>query len=106
MHALLEQIDYDYTTDDVVFFMGGDNYLYYQATDNTLFGLRAYFTFDGITTYAQATNMRARIVLEENETTGFDQIVAPKGETIKAIVNGQLVIIRGGEMYNVQGQKL
>ena len=106
MHALLEQIDYDYTTDDVVFFMGGDNYLYYQATDNTLFGLRAYFTFDGITTYAQATNMRARIVLEENETTGFDQIVAPKGETIKAIVNGQLVIIHGGEMYNVQGQKL
>ena len=106
MHALLEQIDYDYTTDDVVFFMGGDNYLYYQATDNTLFGLRAYFTFDGITTYAQATNMRARIVLEENETTGFDQIVAPKGETIKAIVNGQLVIIHGGEMYNLQGQKL
>lgn len=106
MHALLEQIDYDYTTDDVVFFMGGDNYLYYQATDNTLFGLRAYFTFDGITTYAQATNMRARVVLEENETTGFDQIVAPKGETIKAIVNGQLVIIHGGEMYNVQGQKL
>ena len=42
----------------------------------------------------------------ENETTGFENIVAPEGQTIKAIVNGQLVIIRGGEMYNIQGQKL
>lgn len=42
----------------------------------------------------------------ENEATGFENIVAPEGQTIKAIVNGQLVIIRGGEMYNVQGQKL
>ena len=42
----------------------------------------------------------------ENETTGLGDIVAPEGQTIKAIVNGQLVIIRGGEMYNVQGQKL
>ena len=42
----------------------------------------------------------------ENEATGFENIVAPEGQVIKAIVNGQLVIIRGGEMYNVQGQKL
>ena len=42
----------------------------------------------------------------ENETTGFENIVAPEGETIKAIVNGQLIIIRGGEMYNAQGIKL
>ena len=42
----------------------------------------------------------------ENETTGFENITAPEGQVIKAIVNGQLVIIRGGEMYNVQGQKL
>ena len=42
----------------------------------------------------------------ENETTGFENIVAPEGETIKAIVNGQLIIIRGGEKFNAQGQKL
>ena len=42
----------------------------------------------------------------ENEATGFENITAPEGQAIKAIVNGQLVIIRGGEMYNVQGQKL
>ena len=45
-------------------------------------------------------------VFNENEATGLDRIVAPEGETIKAIVNGQLIIIRGGVKYNVQGQKL
>ena len=106
MHPLLDKVAYDYTTDDVLFFVGSDNYLHYQANNNTILGLRAYFTFDGITTYAQAANVRARVVLNENEATGFDQVVAPEGNTIKVIVNGQLVIIRGGEMYNVQGQKL
>ena len=106
MHPLLDKVAYDYTTDNVLFFVGSDNYLHYQANNNTILGLRAYFTFDGITTYAQAANVRARVVLNENEATGFDQVVAPEGNTIKAIVNGQLVIIRGGEMYNVQGQKL
>ena len=51
-------------------------------------------------------NIRARVAFDENAATGFENIVAPEGQTIKAIVNGQLVIIRGGEMYNVQGQKL
>ena len=106
MHPLLDKVAYDYTNDAVLFFVGSDNYLHYQANNNTILGLRAYFTFDGITTYAQAANVRARVVLNENEATGFDQVVAPEGKTIKAIVNGQLVIIRGGEMYNVQGQKL
>ena len=106
MHPLLDKVAYDYTTDDVLFFVGSDNYLHYQANNNTILALRAYFTFDGITTYAQAANVRARVVLNENEATGFDQVVAPEGNTIKAIVNGQLVIIRNGEMYNVQGQKL
>ena len=51
-------------------------------------------------------NIRARVAFDENAATGYENIVAPEGQTIKAIVNGQLVIIRGGEMYNVQGQKL
>ena len=45
-------------------------------------------------------------VQEENGETGFENITAPAGKTVKAIVNGQLIIIRDGEMYNAQGQKL
>ena len=40
----------------------------------------------------------------ENGETGFENITAPAGKTVKAIVNGQLIIIRDGEMYNAQGQ--
>ena len=52
---------------------------------------------------------RRRVCLgetSENEATGFENIVAPEGQAVKAIVNGQLIIIRDGEMYNAQGQRL
>ena len=49
---------------------------------------------------------RRRVCMGENEATGLDQIVAPEGQAVKAIVNGQLIIIRDGVKYNVQGQKL
>ena len=39
----------------------------------------------------------------ENAETGFENIVAPEGETKKVLINGQLIIIRDGEMYNAQG---
>ena len=52
---------------------------------------------------------RRRVCLgetSENEATGFENIVAPEGQAVKAIVNGQLIIIRDGVKYNIQGQKL
>ena len=42
----------------------------------------------------------------ENEATGFDNIQLPNANSQKLIINGQLIIIRDGEMYNAQGQKL
>lgn len=41
----------------------------------------------------------------ENGTTGLDNIMTTDAPA-KVIVNGQLIIIRNGEKYNVQGQKL
>ena len=52
---------------------------------------------------------RRRVCLgetSENEATGFENIVAPEGQAVKVIENGQLIIIRNGEKFNVQGQKL
>ena len=103
MHPLLNQIEYDYTNDNVLFFLGTDNLLYYQATDNKLLGLRAYFTFDGVTTYSQAAQVRARVVFNENETTDLDNLITTDAP-VKVIENGQLIIIRDGIKYNVQGQ--
>ena len=105
MHPLLNQIDYDYTANNVLFFLGNDSYLHYQANNNTILGLRAYFTFDGVITYSQAAQVRARVVFNENETTGVDNLITTDAP-IKVIENGQLIIIRDGVKYNVQGQKL
>ena len=41
-----------------------------------------------------------------NATTGVDNLVVPEGQVLKVIENGQLIIIRDGEKFNVQGQKL
>ena len=71
---------------------------------------RAYLDMDAVTGGAP-TQMPGRryigmAVQEENGETGFENITAPAGKTVKAIVNGQLIIIRDGEMYNAQGQRL
>ena len=71
---------------------------------------RAYLVLDEVTGGApQQMPGRKYIgmsVQEENGETGFENITAPAGKTVKAIVNGQLIIIRDGEMYNAQGQRL
>ena len=42
----------------------------------------------------------------ENAETGFENIVAPEGETKKVFIDGQIIIIRNGEKFNIQGQRL
>lgn len=43
---------------------------------------------------------------EENATTGTEDLTKPQVQVTKIIENGQVVIIRDGVKYNVQGQKL
>ena len=107
MVSVLTPIAFDDAAGGIRFFLNTNGKLSYRSTTNGVMNpYRAYFVFPHINDPATAAQVRARVVFNENEATGLDQIVAPEGETIKAIVNGQLVIIRGGEMYNVQGQKL
>ena len=42
----------------------------------------------------------------ENAATGLDNITNGENTVIKTIENGQLIIIRNGEKFNAQGQKL
>ena len=70
---------------------------------------RAYIVLDEISTEpTPAPVNRRRISMSvhgENGTTGLDNIMTTDAPA-KVIVNGQLIIIRGGVKYNVQGQKL
>ena len=83
------------------------NAVHVATASNDLPANRAYINASVVPSKVQAVIPgRRRVCMGENATTGFDQIVAPAGQAVKAIENGQLIIIRDGVKYNVQGQKL
>ena len=71
---------------------------------------RAYIVMEdvptGVPTQTPGRRYIGMSVQGENEATGFENITAPEGQVLKVIENGQLIIIRNGEKYNLQGQKL
>ena len=83
-----------------------ENKVWVANDQNTLPANRAYIANTVPTTEQPQLPGRRRVCMGENAATGLDQIVAPEGKAIKVIENGQLIIIRDGVKYNVQGQKL
>lgn len=83
------------------YYVGDNGYLYNGTVDKL--GLRAFFT---ITDEAgNPTPIRARVVANENVETGVEDIITTDAPA-KVIENGQLIIIRDGVKYNVQGVRL
>ena len=75
--------------------------LYNAGTYNMpLVGLRAYFES------TSPLPIRARVVFQDNEATSIPVVVAPENNVRKVMKNGQLIIIRGEQKYNVQGQRM
>ena len=91
-----------FPTAETNYWLAENGYLYGGATD--IEAMRAYFTFPNLTA-EQASRMRARVVFSENTETSVDNIAIDEAP-IKVIQNSQLIIIRNGVKYNVQGQKL
>ena len=80
------------------YWLASNSYLYNTST--ALKSLRAVFNVQ-----STKANVRARVAFGENVETGVEDIFTTD-TPVKAIVNGQLIIIRDGVKYNVQGQKL
>ena len=81
------------------------NAVWVANASNDLPANRAYIDASLVPKEAQAVIPgRRRVCMGENATTGLDQIAAPAGQAVKVIENGQLIIIRDGVKYNVQGQ--
>ena len=79
------------------------------ANPNKVNAYRAYLVMEDVP--GEFTKMPGRryigmSVQGENAETGLENIIVPEGQAVKVISNGQLIIIRDGEMYNAQGQKL
>lgn len=80
------------------YWLASDNCLYNVST--ALKSLRAVFNIQ-----SNKANVRARVAFGENVETGIEDIFTTDAP-VKVIKNGQLIIIRDGVKYNVQGQKL
>lgn len=93
-----------FTGENNTFFLGANEVLYKASTSGNIMAMRAYFQFSTLTP-EQLRNVRARVVFNENTETSVDNITIDEAP-IKVIQNGQLIIIRNGMKYNVQGQKL
>ena len=95
----------------------GDYILYNNAfctnesagTLNKIRAYRAYLVMSEVPTEFTKMPGRRYIGMDvegENEATGFENITAPADKAVKAIINGQLIIIRDGEKYNAMGVRL
>lgn len=74
--------------------------------DNKLKSFRAYFNVNTNSgaNYAPRHGMKARIIKSEQSATDVDNIYNNDVQSIKLLENNQVVIIRNGVKYNVQGQ--
>ena len=79
-----------------------NNALYCAETyPRDIMGLRAYFKS------ASPLPIRARVVFQDNAATSIPMVeTQPANQVRKVLKDGQLIIIRGEEMYNIQGQRM
>ena len=86
------------TTTGGSYWLAENRYLYNDNVDMP--ALRALFV---LPTTPSGMPARARVALKEDAATGVEDLFTTDAP-VKAIVNGQLIIIRDGVKYNVQGQ--
>ncbi len=98
-----DEADSDYSN---LYLIAGDQFRWPVANDVTnMKGFRAYFRVyvGGGANNSPRRGMPSRIVFGEKITTGVENAAVENG-VVKAIENGQLVIIREGVRYNAAGQ--
>ena len=98
-----DEVSNDYCN---LYLIAGDQFRWPVANDVTnMKGFRAYFRVyvGGGANNSPRRGMPSRIVFAENTTTAIDNAEVQNG-VVKAIENGQLVIIREGVRYNAAGQ--
>ena len=92
------------TNGSTEYYVGANDGKLYNAVVDKL-GLRAIIELTTTGGQPLPPKVRAFVAAGENVETGVDNIVTTDAP-VKVIENGQLIIIREGVKYNVQGQKL
>ena len=86
-------------------FLGANNLLYFSDNATPIKGMRAYFQVKGVPHPSQAIK-HANIIANDQVVTSIDFTKGENNKVMKAIENGQLIIIRNGERFTVQGQRI
>lgn len=99
------------TGDQTKLFLAANNTLYWWSgtANSQLNNFRAYFKVNtGSGNQAPVYHgMRARLIKEEpTTTTGILNSPSNDGQSLKVLENNQVIIIRNGNKYTIQGQKI
>ncbi len=92
------------TNGSTEYYVGAKDGKLYNAQTNKL-GLRALIELTTTSGQPLPPKVRAQVTAGENVETGIEDLFTTDAP-VKVIENGQLIIIRDGVKYNVQGQKL
>lgn len=84
-------------------FLAAGNTIYWPAQNRTVKGFRAYFQVTAGGPLHIQKGMPARIVERSTVATGVENVQFD-AQALKLIENGNVVIIRNGVKYNIQGQ--
>jgi len=82
------------------------NILYLVDGDVTIAPNRAYIDMDAITPVAPAQGAKRRVIATYNQATGVESLQPSAFSLQKVLMNGQLFILRDGQLYNVTGVRV
>lgn len=82
------------------------NLLYLVDDDVTIAPNRAYIDMDAISPIAPAPGRIRRVIAVENQATGVESLQPSAVSLEKVLMNGQLFILRDGQLYNVTGVRV
>ena len=89
-------------------YLSTGNGLKYPSADAVMKGFRAYFSVDegGNALPAIRRGAVVRIVEQHNAATGVDEVQRSNVQCTKILEGNQVIIIRNGVKYTIQGQKI
>ena len=92
--------------DHTTYFLSSNNTLYWPSANGTINGFRVYVHIDPSTPLGSALYHGAPIRIREsnNSAMGIEDIQPSEVRCQKVLREGQIIIIRDGKAYNVQGQ--
>lgn len=83
-----------------------NNLLYLVNSTVTIAPNRAYINMSAITSIAPVPGRIRRVIAVENQATGVESLQPSAFSLKKVLMNGQLFILRDGQLYNVTGVRV